>query len=70
VRAWRRGADWLDSLGWATLALLLSLTWLMPWYVVWLLPFAAVSRSRRLRWVTLAFGVFLLVVHLPYEPTI
>jgi hypothetical protein len=65
--AWR-GADWIESIGWTTLALLLTLTWIMPWYIAWLLPFAALSESRRLRYATLAFGIFLLVVHLPYPP--
>ena len=67
--AWR-GADWLDSIGWSTLALLLTLTWVMPWYVAWLLPFAAVSANQRLRFATLAFGAFLLIVHLPYPPLV
>jgi alpha-1,6-mannosyltransferase len=61
ARTWRGRIDWIDGAGWATLALLLSLTWLMPWYVVWLLPLAALARDRRLRLATIAF-VFLLVV--------
>ena len=38
--------DWLAAAGWATVAMLLAVTWLMPWYVVWLLPFAALAGSR------------------------
>ena len=55
-------------MGWTTLALLLTLTWVMPWYIAWLLPFAALSPQTRLRAATLACGAFLLVVHLPYPP--
>jgi hypothetical protein len=42
--------DWLTGAGWATVALLASLGWLMPWYVVWLLPLAALAS-----FVTLSF---------------
>jgi Glycosyltransferase family 87 len=64
----RRDGDWLGGIGWTTLALLLTLTWVMPWYIAWLLPFAALSRQARLRAATLACGAFLLIVHLPYPP--
>jgi hypothetical protein len=65
----RRGGDWIGGIGWTTLALLLTLTWVMPWYIVWLLPFAALSPQPRLRAATLICGAFLLVVHLPYSPS-
>ncbi len=64
----RRDRDWIGGIGWTTLALLLTLTWVMPWYIAWLLPFAALSRQPRLRAAALACGAFLLVVHLPYPP--
>ena len=64
----RRDGDWIGGIGWTTLALLLTLTWVMPWYIAWLLPFAALSRQPRLRAATLACGAFLLIVHLPYPP--
>jgi hypothetical protein len=64
VRAWR-GADWLDSASWATLALLLSLVWLMPWYIVWLLPLAAITKDRRVRTAALAFGAFAMLLYIP-----
>ena len=60
-----RGAAWLQAAGWATLALVLSLPWVMPWYVVWVLPLAVLSPSRRLRRATLALTVFLLVSFIP-----
>lgn len=64
VRAWR-GADWLESASWATVALLLSLVWLMPWYVVWLLPLAAVTKDHRVRIAALVFGGFALLLYIP-----
>jgi hypothetical protein len=67
VRTWR-GGDWIVNAGWAMLALLLTLSWVMPWYVAWLLPFAAVGGDRRLRGAALTLTAFLLVVRMPYPP--
>ncbi len=61
----RRKGDWLSRAGWATLALIASLGWVMPWYVIWLLPLAALGSSQRLRRVALALTVFLVLVFLP-----
>jgi hypothetical protein len=63
---WRtaRGADWRTMAGWATLALLLSTAWLLPWYAIWVLPLAALSDSRRLRAATLAFCAYAILIHL------
>ncbi len=67
VALWRtaRGADWRVAAGWATLALLLSTAWLLPWYAIWLLPLAAVSGDRRLRAATLVFCAYAVLIHLP-----
>jgi alpha-1,6-mannosyltransferase len=64
---WRtaRGADWRTMAGWATLALLLSTAWLLPWYAIWALPLAALADSRRLRIATLAFCAYAILIHLP-----
>ena len=64
---WRtaRGADWRAMAGWATLALLLSTAWLLPWYAIWALPLAALADSRRLRIATLAFCAYAILIHLP-----
>ncbi len=62
---YRRG-DWLVGAGWSTFALIVSLSWAVPWYVVWLLPLAALSTSRRLQRWTVALLVFLLLAFLPY----
>lgn len=60
-----RGADWRTMAAWATLALLLSTAWLLPWYAVWLLPLAAVSDSGRLRIAVLVFCAYAILIHLP-----
>jgi uncharacterized membrane protein len=66
VLAVRRGRpDWLSGAGWATLTLLLCMSWLMPWYVVWALPLAALSTSPRLRRATLVFTAFAAITFLP-----
>jgi hypothetical protein len=64
VHAWRRGAT-IAACGWASLALLVTLSWVLPWYVLWVLPLAALSSSRRLRRAALAVGVYLIVAWAP-----
>ena len=61
---WRR-RDWVSSAGWATLALLMTLAWLMPWYVIWVAPLAAIGSSVKLRRATLLFTLFIVVTFLP-----
>jgi alpha-1,6-mannosyltransferase len=60
-----RNRDWINGAGWSTLALIASLSWLMPWYVVWLLPLAALGTSLRLRRLAAALTVYLLLVFVP-----
>jgi hypothetical protein len=61
----RRRGDWIANAGWATVALIASLAWVMPWYVIWVLPLAALSSSVRLRRTAIALTVFLVLVFLP-----
>ncbi|HEX4804524.1 MAG TPA: polyprenol phosphomannose-dependent alpha 1,6 mannosyltransferase MptB [Conexibacter sp.] len=63
---WRRRLDWLTAAGWATLALLVSTAWLVPWYVVWLLPLAALARDPRLRGAALLFCCYVVVTRVTY----
>jgi alpha-1,6-mannosyltransferase len=63
-QAWRR-KEAITACGWASVALLATLGWVLPWYVLWVLPLAALSSSRRLRTVTFVFGVYLIVVWVP-----
>jgi hypothetical protein len=65
VHQYYRNRDWIGGAGWSTLALIASLSWLMPWYVVWLLPLAALGRSVWLRRLAAALSVYLLFVFLP-----
>jgi alpha-1,6-mannosyltransferase len=64
-RTARGTADWRVAAGWATLALLLSTAWLLPWYAIWPLPLAAVCGDRRLRAATLIVCAYALLIHLP-----
>ncbi len=61
----RRRGDWIANAGWATVALIVSLAWVMPWYVIWVLPLAALGSSVRLRRSALVLTVFLVLVFLP-----
>lgn len=58
VRTWRGRLDWITAAGWATVLLLVTTAWLLPWYLVWLLPLAALSQDRRLRLAAIAIGAF------------
>ena len=42
----RKDHDWIAGAGWSTFALVLSLAWLVPWYVIWVLPLAALGGER------------------------
>jgi hypothetical protein len=56
---------WLEGAGWATLALVLSLAWVIPWYIVWVLPLAALVRTPALRWASVLVTVYLMVSFVP-----
>ena len=60
----------ITAAGWASMALLVTLSWVLPWYVVWVLPLAALSRSRRLRTAALVFGVYLIAVWSPASSSV
>ena len=47
------------------MALILTLSWVLPWYVLWVLPLAALSGSRRLRVATLVLGAYLVITWAP-----
>lgn len=67
----RRGRpDWLSGAGWVTLALLLCMSWFMPWYIIWLLPLAALSVSPRLRRAGLIMTAFAAITFLPVTGTV
>jgi hypothetical protein len=64
--AWTwRGNDWVRAAGWAGLGLLLATAWLLPWYLIWALPLAALSRDRPLMLLVLALTAFQLGTRIP-----
>jgi alpha-1,6-mannosyltransferase len=60
-----RRRDWISSAGWATVGLIASLPWLMPWYVIWVLPLAALGMSLRLRRAAVVLSTFLVITFMP-----
>jgi hypothetical protein len=52
-RTWR-GYDWISAAGWTLLAISVTSTWLLAWYILWPLPLAVIARDRRLLVATLA----------------
>ncbi len=60
-RTWR-GYDWVAASGWALLAIAVTSTWLLAWYILWPLPLAVLTRDRRLLAATL-FVQALFVFH-------
>ncbi len=64
-RRWPASDRMFTAAGWASVALLVTLSWVLPWYVLWALPLAALSSSRRLRSVALLLSVYLIVAWAP-----
>ncbi len=64
-RAGRRPSQAVECLCVAALALILTLGWSAPWYVLWSLPFAALAASNRWRVVILLYSVYALAVFGP-----
>jgi alpha-1,6-mannosyltransferase len=63
VRRTLRGEmDWIDGAGWATLAMLLTASSVLPWYIAWLLPLVALCSDRRLWTASLCFSGWMLFI--------
>jgi alpha-1,6-mannosyltransferase len=60
-----RGNDWLRATAWATTGLLLATAWLLPWYLLWPLPAAALTRDRALQLLVLALTAYQLGARIP-----
>jgi hypothetical protein len=60
-----RTGDWLRATAWATTGLLLATAWLLPWYLLWPLPAAALSRDRLLQALLLALTAYQLGARIP-----
>jgi hypothetical protein len=56
-----RRRDVLTPVGWVSIAVLLTLSWVLPWYVLWVLPIAAVAGSRRMKIASLLVGLYLVI---------
>jgi len=66
-RSWRAEIDWIAAAGWAAMAMLITATSLLPWYVAWLMPLAALGGDRRLwRYSVVFTGVVLFIQLLGY----
>ncbi len=66
--AWTwRGGDWIRAAGWATFGLLLASSWILPWYLLWLLPFAAIARDRALAVAALLLTAVQLAYGVPWN---
>jgi hypothetical protein len=64
VQAYRRRSP-ITAAGWSSIALLATLSWVLPWYVLWVLPMAALSSSVRLRRTALVWGAYLIIAWAP-----
>jgi hypothetical protein len=64
VWTWR-GGDWVRAAAWTAVALLLATSWLLPWYLLWPLPLAALTRDRPLQLLTLALTAYQLGARIP-----
>jgi len=60
-----RTRRWEVAAAWVLAALIVSLGWAMPWYVLWVLPFAALALGGAPRAAAIALTVFLLAVWAP-----
>lgn len=64
--AWTyRGGDWLRATAWATTGLLLATAWLLPWYLLWPLPAAALARDRAVQLLLLGLTAYQLGARIP-----
>jgi hypothetical protein len=60
-----RGFDWIRAAAWTATGLLLATSWLLPWYLLWPLPLAAISRDRPLRLLLLILTAYQLGARIP-----
>jgi hypothetical protein len=66
LAAWTwRTRNWATGAAGAMALLLLTLGWVVPWYVLWILPFAALAPRPAPRAVAVAATVYLLLIWAP-----
>ena len=73
-RVWRGELDWIAAAGWVAVALLVTAASLLPWYIAWLMPLAALGRDPRLWQVsillTVVIGCFQLLAYIPHASSL
>jgi hypothetical protein len=69
VWAWRT-RDWVMPCAVASLVLLITLSWVLPWYLLWLLPFGALASGRRIRIAAIVLGVYMFISWMPSATTV
>lgn len=62
----RKGRGWIDGAAVAMLAVLLTAAWVLPWYVVWALPFAALVPRPTIRVTAIVLTVLLTAMQLDH----
>lgn len=68
-RVWQGRTDWIDAGAWTAIGLLATASSLLPWYVAWLLPLAALAVDRRLwKLAMVTTGVVELIQLIGYVP--
>jgi len=57
--------NWLTAAALVLATLTASLSWAVPWYLIWVLPFAALSPARPLRGAVVVLGAYFLIAFMP-----
>jgi hypothetical protein len=70
IWVWRAPSDWIRACGVALLVLVISLSWAAPWYVLWILPFAALCSGRQLRVTVTLLGAYFILAFMPAAVTL
>ncbi len=60
-----RGGEVLAAVGWVLFGVIVASSWLLPWYLVWPLAFAAAGDRKRLLVATCAVGASYAIGHAP-----
>jgi hypothetical protein len=47
-RVWKQRLDWVEGAAWATIAVLVTAWTMLPWYLTWLMPLAALCKGDRI----------------------
>jgi Glycosyltransferase family 87 len=63
-RTWH-GENPVRAAGWATFAILVASAWLVPWYILWLLPLAALAADVPLLVASIALSAWMLAIAIP-----